>query len=119
MNVASNLEASTLYFPKNTALASGGKEITHAEFNNKVNRLATGLLKMGLRPGEHVAICATNSQEWPVSYFAILGPVAAVISLASLLSPDELRMPEHSKPRFLFTNSERLKDIERLRGNQV
>jgi len=119
MNVASNLEASTLYFPKNTALASGGKEITYAEFNNKVNRLATGLLKMGLRPGEHVAICATNSQEWPVSYFAILKAGGVVISLASLLSPDELRMLlEHSKPRFLFTNSERLKDIERLRGSQ-
>jgi long-chain acyl-CoA synthetase len=119
MNIASNLEASTLYFPRNPALASGGKEITYAEFNDKVNRLATGLLKMGLRPGEHVAICATNSQEWPVSYFAILKAGGVVIRLASLLSPDELRMLlEHSKPRFLFTDSERLKDIERLRGNQ-
>ncbi len=42
-----------------------------------------------------------------------------MISLASLLSSDELRMLlEHSKPRFLFTNSERLKDIDGLRGNQ-
>ncbi len=69
MNVASNLEHRTLYFPKEPALASGGKETTYAEFNNKVNRLATGLLKMGLRPGEHVAIY--QFQEWPVSYFAM------------------------------------------------
>ena len=119
MNVATSLEASTLYFPHNPALASGGKEITYAEFNERSNRLATGLLKMGLRPGEHVAICAPNTSEWPVTYFAVLKAGGVVISLANLLSPDELRMLlEHSKPRFLFTNSERLKDIDGLRGSQ-
>ena len=119
MNIATNLEASTLYFPQSPALASGGKEITYAEFNEKTNQLATGLLKMGLRPGDHVAICAPNTPEWPISYFAILKAGGVVISLANLLSTDELRMLlEHSRPRFLFTNSERLKEIDGLRGGQ-
>jgi long-chain acyl-CoA synthetase len=119
MNVATNLEASTFYFPQRPALASGEKEITYAELNETTNRLATGLLKMGLRPGEHVAICAPNTPEWPVTYLAILKAGGVVISLANLLSPDELRMLlEHSKPRFFFTNSQRLRDIDGLRGSQ-
>lgn len=119
MNVGTNLEASTLYFPKRLALASEGKELTYAEFNETTNRLATGLIKMGLRPGEHVAICAANTMEWPTAYFAILKAGGVVISLANLLSPDELRMLlDHSKPRFLFTGSERLRDIDGLRGGQ-
>jgi long-chain acyl-CoA synthetase len=119
MNIATNLEASALYFPDRLALASGGKEITYAEFNERTNRLATGLLKMGLRPGEHVAICAPNTLEWPISYFGILKAGGVVVSLANLLSPDELRMlVEHSKPRFLFTNGERLGDVDGLRGRR-
>ncbi len=119
MNVATNLEASTFCFSRNPALAAAGKEITYGEFNETTNRLATGLLKMGLKPGEHIAICAPNTQEWPIAYFAILKAGGVVISLANLLSSDELRMLlDHAKPRFLFTSGERLRDIDGLRGSQ-
>ncbi len=119
MNVASNLEISARYFPKNPALSIDDKEITYAQFNEEANRAATALLKLGIKAGDHVGLCAPNSADWLILYFGILKIGAIAITLGATLSPDELRMLlEHSKPRILFTTDERLKDIENLRGQK-
>jgi long-chain acyl-CoA synthetase len=64
MNVARNLERSAFYFPEQPALAEAGSQISYGELNDRVDRIATGLIKMGIRPGEHVGICAPNSSDW-------------------------------------------------------
>jgi long-chain acyl-CoA synthetase len=117
MNVATNLEVSARYFPKNPALSMEGKEITYAQFNEEANRVATALLKLGIRAGDHVGICAPNSPEWLMFYFGILKMGAVAITLDRTLKADEVSLLlNHSKPKILFTNDERLNDIESLRG---
>ncbi|MBN2401910.1 MAG: AMP-binding protein [Spirochaetes bacterium] len=117
MNVATNLEMSARYFPKNPALSMDGREITYAQFNEEANRVATAFLKLGMKAGDHIGICAPNSPEWLILYFGILKMGAIAITLGFQLSPDELRMLlGHAKPRMLFTTDARLKDIESLRG---
>jgi len=117
MNVASNLETSALYFPDRPALLSDGREMTYAEMNEKANRVATALLKMGVKAGDHVGLCAPNSIEWLVFYFGVLKTGAVAVTMGSTLSPDELRLLlGHAKPNVLFTFDDRLKDIENLRG---
>ncbi len=118
MNVASNLEISARYFPNNPALSMDGKEITYLQFNEEANRAATALLKLGIKAGDHVGLCAPNSPEWLILYFGILKIGAVAITLGSTLSPDELQtLLNHSKPRILFTYDDRLNDIENLRGS--
>jgi long-chain acyl-CoA synthetase len=117
MNVASNLEMSARYFPKNPALSMDGREITYAQFNEDANRVATALLKLGIKAGDHVGICAPNSPDWLIFYFGILKMGATAITLDRSLKADEIRLLlNHSKPKMLFTNDERLNDIESLRG---
>jgi long-chain acyl-CoA synthetase len=117
MNVATNLEMSARYFPKNPALSMDGKEISYAQLNEEANRAATGLLKLGMKAGDHIGLCAPNSPEWVIFYFGILKMGGIAITLGASLSPDEVRLLlSHSKPKMLFTNDERLKDIESLRG---
>lgn len=117
MNVAKNLENAALYFPTRPALSCDGHETTYAEMNENANRVATSLLKMGVKAGDHVGICAPNSAEWLIFYFGILKAGAVAVTLGSALSPDELRMLlDHAKPNVLLTSDERLKDIEPLRG---
>ncbi len=117
MNVASNLEISAQYFPKNPALCMDGRKIVYSEFNEEANRAATALLKLGIKSGDHVGLCAPNSPEWLILYFGIMKIGAVAITLSAQLSPDELQMLlNHSKPRILFTYDDRLKDIENLRG---
>ena len=119
MNVAANLEVSARYFPKNPAISFQGKEITYARLNEEANRAATALLKLGMKPGDHIGICAPNSFEWLIFYFGILKMGGVAITLGATLSPDELRIfLNHSKPNILFTTDERLKDIENMRGSQ-
>lgn len=43
---------------------------TYYEFNRKVDQIAKGLLGMGLKKGDHVAVWATNYPQWLILMFA-------------------------------------------------
>ncbi|MDL2232294.1 AMP-binding protein [Ruminococcaceae bacterium OttesenSCG-928-L11] len=45
-------------------------ERTWKEFNEECNRVAKGLIRMGVKKGDHVAIWATNVPEWLITMFA-------------------------------------------------
>jgi long-chain acyl-CoA synthetase len=78
--------------------------------------VATGLIRMGIQPGDPVGICAPNSTEWIAFYFGVLKAGGVAVTLSSLLTGDELtRLVNHSKPRFLYTAGEKLQELERLR----
>lgn len=120
MNIAKNLEASSFYFPKNSALSEAGKETSYEELNRQANRIATGLLKTGIKPGEHIGICAPNSSEWIAIYFGILKTGAIAVTYSSLLSKDELTLIiGHSKPRYIFTTEDKFSNFDSIRGDYL
>jgi len=43
---------------------------TYKEFDARVTRLAAGLLKLGLRPGDRIGIWSQNCAEWVLTQFA-------------------------------------------------
>jgi fatty-acyl-CoA synthase len=47
-----------------------GVRWTYAEFSRQVERLAAGLVAIGLQPGERIGIWAPNRAEWIVTQFA-------------------------------------------------
>src|SRR4030042_2606244 len=98
MNISNNLESAAFYFPNRTALSDAGREITYAEFNDQANRVATGLIKMGVNPNDHVGLCAPNSAEWIVFYFGVLKAGAVAVTLSGMLTGDELAaLGSHAK----------------------
>lgn len=118
MNLARNLENSAFFFPNRPAISEAGVEITYAQLNDQANRIATGLVKMGLKPGELVALCAPNSGEWIAIYFGIIKTGATAVTLASGLTGDELtNLVKHANPRFIFTTENKLKDLEKIKGS--
>lgn len=118
MNLASNLEASAFFFPDRPAVSEDAVEVTYGQLNDHANRVATGLVKMGVRPGERIGICAPNSTEWIAFYFGVLKAGAVAITLSSVLRRDELTLLlDHSKPRFVFTTDDKLDDLQNLRGS--
>ena len=64
-------EIASLY-PERDALVSEhqGLRYTWQEFQQQVNRAAKGLLSMGYKKGDRVAIWATNVAEWVIMQFA-------------------------------------------------
>ena len=116
MNLAHNLELSAFFFPDRPALRQSGLEMTYAQLNDQANRVATGLIKMGVKPGEHVGLCAPNSVDWIVFYFGVLKAGAVAVTLSGLLTGDELvNLVNHSKPRFVFTVETKLQELEKLK----
>jgi len=59
-------------YPDNEALVVCHQSIrwTYREFNCEVDRLAKGLLALGIRPGDRVGIWGPNSYEWTLVQFA-------------------------------------------------
>jgi long-chain acyl-CoA synthetase len=118
MNLASNLESSAFFFPDRPAVSEGAVEVTYGQLNEHANRVATGLIKMGVRPGDRIGVCAPNSTDWISFYFGVLKAGAVAITLSSALKRDELSLLlDHSKPRFVFTTDDKLDDLKDLRGS--
>ena len=85
------------------------RKLTYAQLNEEVNRVATGLMKIGVKPGELVGICAPNSADWIIFYFGVIKTGAVAVTIANASSPDELtNLLNHAKPRILFTTPDRI-----------
>jgi long-chain acyl-CoA synthetase len=116
MNVATNLEGSAFFFPDHPALSEAGIEISYPELNDRASRVATGLVSMGVNPGDYVALCAPNSADWLSFYFGVLKAGAVAVTLSALLKRNELDLLiSHSKPRFVYTSPDKLGDLKHLR----
>lgn len=57
-------------FPGKEALVDGTSRMTYAQLRDKVNRLAVGLMGLGIRPGDRVLLQLPNWSEFISSYFA-------------------------------------------------
>ena len=71
MQVERFLEDAAQRFPDKTALVCGERRLRYAELEQESNRLAHGLLELGVRRGDRVAVCLENSVETVVSIFAV------------------------------------------------
>ncbi len=112
MNLATNLEKSAFYFPDRPAVIEGQREISYLEFNREANRLATALIRLGINPGDHVALCAPNSYPWLAFYFGILKAGAVAVTLPNILSKAELiYMLKDASPKVLFSIEQKLDDL--------
>ena len=56
-------------YPEKVAILDGETRYTYREAAERVQRLAAGLLSLGLQPGDHIAILANNSHRYWESYF--------------------------------------------------
>ncbi len=57
---------------------------TYAEFRDDVDTFARALLSMGVRPGSHVAVWATNLPQWYIAFWAVtkIGGVLVTMNTA-------------------------------------
>jgi fatty-acyl-CoA synthase len=67
-------------YPDNDALVYVDRELryTYKEFNQLCRKVARGLMAMGLKKGDHIAVWTTNVPEWVLLQFAT-GKMGAVL----------------------------------------
>ncbi|MDY0383997.1 AMP-binding protein [Trichlorobacter sp.] len=73
-------------FPANDALVypDRGMRYSYAEFNQVCRQVAKGMLKLGIKKGDHVSIWAHNVPEWAILMFASakIGAVLVTVNTA-------------------------------------
>jgi fatty-acyl-CoA synthase len=76
------LKRSACKFSNKTAIYCEDKTLTYTELNNRVNRLANALFKLGIKKGDKVASLMFNSPDLIVAYFAAakLGAISVPIN---------------------------------------
>jgi long-chain acyl-CoA synthetase len=117
MNLAKNLERSAFFFPDRPAVSEAPEPMTYAQLNEKANRIATALLKIGIQPGEHVGLFAPNSGDWLAFYFGAIKAGAVAVTFSSVLKKHELDLlVGHARPKVLLATDEKLEDLKSLRG---
>ncbi|WP_426442224.1 acyl-CoA synthetase [Bradyrhizobium genosp. P] len=91
------LRRSAKRYPDKTALICGEVAWTFAEMDAICDRLARGLLGLGIEKGERVAVLSRNSHAFAVLRFAVARIGAILVPINFMLNPDEIN--------FILTNS--------------
>jgi len=73
------------FFPDRTAFVFEGRRITHRDYLGRIEQLAAGLGREGVRPGDRVAILSQNSLE-------MIDLIGAVAMLGAILLPVNFRL---------------------------
>ena len=75
------LEESARARPDFPFLHFDGRDFSHAEMNNRANRMAAGLIALGLQPGTRVAVMMNSAPEYIDVWFAIAKAGAVEVPL--------------------------------------
>ncbi|NIF65356.1 AMP-binding protein, partial [Burkholderia sp. Cy-647] len=85
--------------PEAVAVVEGGVSVSYGELNARANRLAHRLIGLGVRAGDHVAICVERSAAAVAGFLAILKAGGAYVPLDPDYPEERLRfMLEDSAP---------------------
>lgn len=83
---------------------SGGNRYTYGEMYAEIMRLGELFQSLGLKQGDHIAICGANSAHWAIAYLAIAAfQGVAVTVLHSQSSEDIALQIDFSDAKALFT----------------
>ena len=77
-------------WPAREALVCEGKRWTYGAFDKEVDRVARGLMALGVEKGEHVALWMNNRAEWLFLVFAIAKIGAVLVPLNTRYRTDDV-----------------------------
>lgn len=73
------------------ALVIDGRRLTHAELEEQVREAARGLRALGIRRGDHVAVCMGNALEWVTFFYAAAWIGAVTVPVNTRFKAEELK----------------------------
>ena len=120
MIITEFLDLSTMLVPERTAIAFEGKRLSYAELQERVNRLADALDRLGLEKGDRVAIIEVNCNEYVEACFATLKVGGIVVPLNFRVRQDEVTyLVNKTEPKVLFAGSRYADMVNSVRSELV
>lgn len=77
-------------FAEYPAVADLHQPLSYAELDSLSDRIASGLLALGIQPGDHVGLYGLNSSVFVALYIGIQKAAATVVPINLLLNPKEV-----------------------------
>jgi fatty-acyl-CoA synthase len=99
------LDEITRKYPDRDALIYSDRDLKYSyrELNSRVDRLAKGMLAMGIGKGDHVGIWATNVPDWLIIFYATARIGAVLLTVNTSYRPSELEyVMQQSDMKTLF-----------------
>ncbi|WP_456273383.1 class I adenylate-forming enzyme family protein [Bacillus sp. AK031] len=107
MDIGSYLAQNARKKPEKLALECEGKTYTYKQFNEEVNKLAHGLLALGVRKGEKIALMMKNSDQFVLAFFAGAKIGAVLVPVNFRLTATEVHyILEQSESAVVFCDGE-------------
>src|SRR5436190_9338532 len=85
------LDQTVSRYPGHTAFIYYGTKLTYAQFSSLANRFAIGLLRLGIKQGDRVAIALPNIPQYPIAFYGALRAGAVVVPTNPLYTEREMQ----------------------------
>ncbi|MEG0438144.1 MAG: long-chain-fatty-acid--CoA ligase [Solibacillus sp.] len=120
MNIGSALGRNARIIPDQVAIYFQDKTYTYEQLNQIVNRLAHGLISLGIKKGDKICLLMKNSEYVPIALFAALKIGAVVVPINVRLTIGEIAyIVDHSDATLIFYDDEFEDLIEQARSSKV
>ncbi|MDZ5470228.1 fatty acid--CoA ligase family protein [Bacillus sp. 31A1R] len=90
MNLSSQLQETAKRLPMKPAYYFMDQSSTYAELDGAITKFASGLEKLGVKKGDHVALLLGNSPYFVIGMYGALRLGATVIPINPIYTPDEI-----------------------------
>ena len=105
--VAATVLAAAAHRPGAALTAPGAPDVSYPELARAVREIAAGLERLGVEPGDRVAILAGTRPEWTLADLGILWAGATVVPIYHTSSPAECAyILQHAGVRAIFCEDE-------------
>lgn len=97
-----------------------GNNYTYGQMYEQILALCDRFRQVGLKHGDHIAICGSNSANWVVAYLAIAKFQGISVTILHTQMPDEIvKLIDFSDAKSLFVDKSIWSEIEKRSLNSV
>lgn len=115
-NLGELLSISAKQHPERTAIVFGQKKISYKTLDELTNQVACGLIDLGIKKADKVAVFLDNCPEFIIGYFAILKAGCVVVPINYMFKIEEAKfILQDSEAVCLITSSAYVNMAEELR----
>jgi long-chain acyl-CoA synthetase len=113
--IYSVIKRNAFVYPDRLGWVFEGEQVTHAQFKERVDRLASGLSKIGLKKGDRIGVVALNSMNFAYLYGAAARIGAIMLPINWRLKPDEIEyVISDGAPEVIFAGGDFKSQIKSL-----
>jgi acyl-CoA synthetase (AMP-forming)/AMP-acid ligase II len=118
LNMGEILKVNAQKFGDKLALKDSKRQLSFKEYNSRSCMLANGLIDMGLKKGDRLAVISTNCLEFMEIYTAVAKAGIVVVPINWRLAPMDMQfIINNSDAKAVIVRDEFVKNIEVIRKN--